>query len=203
MVDEKILSRAQARRQAMLAAATMAFLEKGFERTTLSDIVERSGGSRTTLYEQFGSKEGLLRVMIEESTARVWDVIRWKSGPPPLTEDALVEYGCVFADAISTPDAIAVYRIVFAESLRMPDVAQLFLDRGPGLMRQQLTEWFRDGQAEGRLAAGAVDDLVVAFTGLILGEVQLSAGMIIDFPDAAATRRYIRTAVRVFLNGAG
>lgn len=202
-MEGKITSRAEVRRQAMLEAATALFLEKGFEQTTLSDIVKRSGGSRTTLYEQFGSKEGLLRAMIEESTARVWDTLRWKNGPPPLTEEELVAYGCTFAEAISTPDAISVYRIVFAESLRMPDIAQLFLDRGPGLMRQQLTEWFRGAQADGKIAAGAVDDLVVAFTGLILGDVQMSCGMAVDPPDAEAMQRYIRTAVRIFLNGFG
>lgn len=202
-MDGKIKSRAEARRQAMLEAATALFLEKGFGQTTLSDIVKRSGGSRTTLYEQFGSKEGLLRAMIEESTARVWDSLRWKDGPPPLTEDDLVDYGCTFAGAISTPDAISVYRIVFAESLRMPDIAQLFLDRGPRMMRQQLTDWFSEARSEGKLIGGDVEDLVVAFMGLILGDIQVSCGMNEDLPDAETMRRYIRTAVRIFLNGVG
>lgn len=202
-MDEKIPSRAAVRRQAMLDAATTLFLEKGFERTTLSDIVQRSGGSRTTLYEQFGSKEGLLRVMIEESAARVWDAVRWKDGPLPLTEEGLVEYGCQFAKAVTTADAIAIYRIVFAESLRRPDIARLFLDLGPGRVREQVTEWFRVAQAEGRFTAGTAENLMVAYTGLLLGDVQMCCGLECHLGFTEETRHYIQTAVRIFLGGAG
>src|SRR5262245_3793367 len=52
-------SRGEARRQAMLQAAGELFLEHGFEGTSVSDVVKRSGGSLATLYAWFGSKEGL------------------------------------------------------------------------------------------------------------------------------------------------
>lgn len=204
MVDEDgAPTRAEARRRAMLDAATALFLEKGFERTTLSDIVKRSGGSRTTLYEQFGGKEGLLRAMIEESTRDVWEKVRWNGDPPPLTEDVLVEYAVRLAKAISTPDAIAVYRIVFAESPRMPDIGELFMARGPGVLRGELTEWFARTQAEGRLTAGTAEELVQGFVGLALGDAHLCIGIADQECDEAAMRHYIRVAVRIFLNGAG
>lgn len=203
MVNNKPPSRAAARRQAMLEAATALFLEKGFDATTLSDILERSGGSRTTFYAQFGGKDGMLRTIIEESTAAVWEKVRWKDGPPPLTEEELVEYGCVFSAAVSDPDVVAVYRIVFAESRRIPGVAELFMDSGPKMVFSQLTEWFSAALETGRLKAASVEELVQAYVGLVLGDQHLDCSLTCLTPNPEATRRYIRGAVRIFLHGAG
>lgn len=52
------------RRIALVAAAKALFIEKGYEGTTLGDIVERAGGSLSTLYKLFGNKDGLLEAVI-------------------------------------------------------------------------------------------------------------------------------------------
>lgn len=41
------------RRAAMLKAAHACFLERGFEKTTLSDVIALSGGFRPTLFNIF------------------------------------------------------------------------------------------------------------------------------------------------------
>src|SRR3546814_14932985 len=48
------------RQSAILDAAESLFLEQGYERTSLAEIVKRSGGSLATLYELFGKKQGLV-----------------------------------------------------------------------------------------------------------------------------------------------
>ncbi len=52
----RLTERGRQRRRAMLDAATQAFLEHGFEGTTLDMVIERAGGSRGTLYSSFGGK---------------------------------------------------------------------------------------------------------------------------------------------------
>lgn len=52
------------RHQALITAATEIFLQYGFEGATLDMIIERAGGSRTTLYKNFGDKEGLFAAVI-------------------------------------------------------------------------------------------------------------------------------------------
>src|SRR3546814_8176513 len=71
--------RAEARRRALLDAAARLFVTKGFEKTTLSDLVGTAGGSRATIYELFGSKAGLFRAMMEESNQRVVEHLDRKS----------------------------------------------------------------------------------------------------------------------------
>lgn len=58
--------RTDARRQAIVAAAWEVFRESGFERTTMSEIAERLGGSKATLYGYFQSKEQLFAAALEQ-----------------------------------------------------------------------------------------------------------------------------------------
>ena len=63
--------RGERRRAAILKAATAVFLRRGFEGATLDEVIGRSGGSRTTLYEQFGGKEGLFAAIIDDLCHRL------------------------------------------------------------------------------------------------------------------------------------
>lgn len=200
--EEKPQTRGQARRRAMLDAATELFLEKGFERTSLSDVVDRSKGSRSTLYEHFGSKEGLLRAMVEEATARVWHAANWDDIPSAVSEDGLVEMGCRLVRAVTAPEAVAVFRIVVAEGHRVPEVATLFFDLGPRILKGQMAERLRLAQAEGILSGDAPETMAQVFFGTVIGDFHLRAalGVATDWDDAAV-ERHVRTAVRIFLGG--
>jgi AcrR family transcriptional regulator len=56
---------AAATRQALLAAATALFAERGYGRTTVRDIATRAGVNQSLLFRYFGSKEALF----EEATS--------------------------------------------------------------------------------------------------------------------------------------
>lgn len=91
--------RGDARRRAILDAAWTLFLEKGFERTTLADIIALSGGSRSTVYEAFGDKDGLFETVItlkcEEFVERFRNIPFNHSDP----ERALADFGMNFVKA--------------------------------------------------------------------------------------------------------
>jgi AcrR family transcriptional regulator len=63
------MKRTLEKRQAILDAAAALFRDKGYERASMSDIGLRTGCSKTTLYGYFGSKDALLAVLVEETTA--------------------------------------------------------------------------------------------------------------------------------------
>ena len=44
------------RRKAILAAARDVFLERGYANSSIDAVVERSGGSKATVYQLFGNK---------------------------------------------------------------------------------------------------------------------------------------------------
>jgi AcrR family transcriptional regulator len=66
----------------ILTAATVLFVERGYERTTVRDVADRAGVSRTTVFWHFSDKVSLFREsfsrMLEpfrESFSRNWDGI--------------------------------------------------------------------------------------------------------------------------------
>ena len=58
-------------REAIMAAATELFRERGFRETSLGDIGAVAGVSGPAIYRYFGSKGELLSVLIEEA-AVIW-----------------------------------------------------------------------------------------------------------------------------------
>ena len=58
--------KSEERRQAILDVAREAFTQLGFENTTMSEIANRTGGSKATLYNYFSSKEELFAAVIDE-----------------------------------------------------------------------------------------------------------------------------------------
>ncbi len=206
MVQGKPQARGMARRQAMLDAATALFLEKGFEGTSLSDIVERSKGSRSTLYEQFGNKEGLLRAMIESASDRIWQMIDFDKAEPALSESGLIDMGTRFVRASLACDAIAIFRIVVAEGPRVPGIAQFFYEKGPIVVKARLTEWFAKARETGDFGrdgeTGTPEDMARVFLGCVAGDFYflraLGVGAVADDKEI---ERYVNVAVRIFLGG--
>lgn len=55
----------EARRTAIIKAAAEAFLELGYDKTSMSLIAERLGGSKATLYSYFKSKDDLMLAVLD------------------------------------------------------------------------------------------------------------------------------------------
>ena len=56
--------RTEEKREEIIRIAAELFQENGFERTSMSTISERLGGSKATLYGYFKSKEDLLLAVV-------------------------------------------------------------------------------------------------------------------------------------------
>ena len=65
--------RTEEKRQEIIRVAASLFDEHGYERTSMSMIAARVGGSKATLYGYFGSKEELLRAVLEDEANREAD----------------------------------------------------------------------------------------------------------------------------------
>lgn len=203
MTGEKAPTRGELRRQAMLDAASELFLEKGYERTSLSDIVSRSKGSRSTLYEQFGNKEGLLRAMIEQATAATWKTHAADPAADLSSPDGLFNLGMRFVRAALAPQSVAVFRVLAAETNRVPEAAQLFFELGPLTAEQVLSEPFRTSPLVQKGLA-TPEQLARVFLGSMLGV--LHARQVLGLrarPDDSELESHVRTAIHVFLYGIG
>jgi AcrR family transcriptional regulator len=133
------------RRQAILSAARELFLEKGYEATTLNDVVRRSGGSLATLYEMFENKPGLLRAMVHEHCTLISDTIdRAISAHQPPREAlwAITEH--MFAKIID-PQATALFKAALAQ----PDLGRQLYEAGPATGQAKVAEYLALQAEEG------------------------------------------------------
>lgn len=79
----------EARRAQIRAAALRAFTAKGYQRTSISDVVAESGLSAGAIYGHYDGKQALFAAVAEEVLSRRGAEIEDASGtggpPPPLT----------------------------------------------------------------------------------------------------------------------
>jgi AcrR family transcriptional regulator len=121
-------------RQAILAAARVAFAEDGYGGTAVRDIVRRTSLSPGTFYNYFPDKESIFLALVEESTARVRAVLR-----------------SARADARSLDGFVTgAYRAFFEAIADDPAMFEL-LRRNAGTVRAMLDD---------ALLAAGVDDLL-------------------------------------------
>lgn len=112
------------RHGAILDAAETLFIEQGYDRTGLAEIVRRSGGSLATLYELFGNKQGLLHAIAirwrdetkEERLGRVAT-----SGASPV--ETLMDFVRSELEIWQSPRTVALLRVLVSEGLRDRDFA--------------------------------------------------------------------------------
>ncbi|MGQ7247177.1 TetR/AcrR family transcriptional regulator [Halomonas sp. V046] len=197
---DALTPKGEARRQRLLMAARDVFLEKGFAGASVNEIVSRAGGSLSTLYKQFGSKEGLFVAAMEAQAANVWGLLEQAHHRPP--SEVLFEFAQGLIDLVFTLNHLRLVRSIAAEAERTPELGRLFLDHGPDRTRRDLADYL---QAQHRRGILRVDDPRMAaglFTGMIMGE-WLIDGMAGRLPDVTPERRdaRARACTTLFLAG--
>lgn len=163
------------RRAAIVRAAHQLFLEQGYERTTLAEIVGRAGGSLATVYKLFGNKDGLLEAVIREAAASGEALVRdaENSGLPPA--EALRLLAEWLHQHFLEPDVIALVRIVIARSISDPQFARQFFERTANRTRDAVADLFARWQAEGTAMNGEAAFLAEMFMGLFVSDLQTQA----------------------------
>jgi AcrR family transcriptional regulator len=122
-------ARGRARLAKILEAATELFLKVGYEQTSIDAILLQSGGSKSTLYAYFPTKEDLFRAVIDNlvdnsELGAALDIS--VNARAVLTEFAIARQRVVLSLRHR-----AVLRLVIAERERFPDLAQIYWERGP------------------------------------------------------------------------
>ncbi|WP_018330996.1 TetR/AcrR family transcriptional regulator [Actinomycetospora chiangmaiensis] len=181
----------------ILEVASSLFYERGIHAVGVDTIAAESGVTKRTLYDRFGSKDGLVVAYLAERDRRwrelVVDALEAAAPDPSSRVDAVFEVlatwtaangrGCSFVNAAA----------------ELPDPAH----PARALIREE-KQWLRERFADVLTEGGVADADAVAATLLLLHEgafVVLSAG---QDPDAVSEARQAAGAVvRASLGSAG
>jgi len=82
----RIVKPAAERRAEIVACAVTLFFEKGYEATTIADILERTGLSKGAFYHHFESKEELLDAFTQQATERALSAVEGLLADSSLSE---------------------------------------------------------------------------------------------------------------------
>lgn len=193
-------SRREARREAIMQAATQLFVEKGYGATSLNDVVRLSGGSLSTLYDMFGNKAGLFQAIVTHRCEMMTGLFDHPDVHSRPVGEALTEHGTRLLSVLVADDTVAAMRTVIAEALQFPELAQVFYEAGPIQGRQRVAGYLAEQMRRGVLRTDDPVEAAADFCHLVIRDAQMNAIMGLPYPDtAAAITRQVGHAVEQFL----
>lgn len=181
----------------LLASALSLFSEKGYEGTSIREIIEGAGVTRPVLYYYFENKEDLFRRLVEmkfaDFTAEIKEVLnRLDSCKDRLK--AVISRAFLLAE--NNPEAIRlILQVLFSAPLQGP-----LMDRNLLLhQRFRLLELIMaDGLANGELSGGDAQSLALVFLGIMDMHVMAKSNR----PQTRLTRELAEGLVELFFSGA-
>lgn len=173
-VQSSKLSKSERRQLEVMEVAADLFLEAGFDGVSLDAIIDRSGGSKTRIYKDFGGKKSLFN----EAIGRRCHLILASTlvGIPMdlAPREALRAFSLAFLQSVLSKEAVALHRTIAAEADRFPDLAEAFFVAGPKNVYDALTTYFTQLQSQGLLRGGKPADFARQFHGMVLSELQMA-----------------------------
>jgi AcrR family transcriptional regulator len=116
------------KRREIVTKAWELFKENGFERTTMSDISDRVGGSKATLYGYYDSKEQLFAAALEQVIRDPADEVFVHLAQPGKLKVRLLNFAHALLKARLSEDLIAVEQALISEA-RRSDLGELLRAR--------------------------------------------------------------------------
>ncbi|MEO6919252.1 MAG: TetR/AcrR family transcriptional regulator [Collimonas sp.] len=122
--------KSEERRQAIIDVAAAIFNEIGFERTSMSEISARLGGSKATLYNYFSSKEDIFVETMRQQIGQHYEAVFEQLVEGGDLRQTLQQVGAQYLKVILMPEVVAVKRLVLAHAERW-NIGKMLYERGP------------------------------------------------------------------------
>jgi AcrR family transcriptional regulator len=195
-------TKTEERRRAILEVAAAAFSELGVEATTMSEIVARLGGSKSTIYGYFPSKAELVSaVAAHTAEAKLQQVFHALDPEAPL-RDALIAFGKGYLRNLLSPHMLSATRIAQHEGERS-DQGRHYYEAGPLAGWRQMERTIRPLIASGKLRAADAWVATLHLKGLLQAELLDRALFGYAKPSGKAIDAAVERAIDVYLRAYG
>lgn len=180
-----------------MEVATATFSELGVENTTMSEIVSRIGGSKSTIYNYFPSKDELVQAVLAQAAEfRLQDAFAALDPARPLAT-ALRQFGRAYLAQLLAPEMLSATRIAQQDGARNGN-GMRFYDAGPRTGWTIVQGYLAHHAAAGTLIAGDTWVMAMHLKGLLQGEL-LERAMFGDILTASEIDGAADRAVEAFL----
>ncbi len=190
------------KREKIVRSAAKLFLERGYESVSINEIIAVVGGSKETIYSNFGNKAQLFEAVVQQLCSDV--TIRIDTRPIGSLEEQATRAAHSFVSIVLTPQIISFHRLVTSIGREFPAAGRLFYQTGPETVYRIFAEWIARHQNEGNIRADRdARRLAILFHDMLIGEQILSWLTSASGPKDRAKRidQTVELAVSVFLGG--
>jgi len=154
------------RRDEILAAAADLFLAEGYGAASINRLIERTGGSKSTLYAMFGNKERLFAAVVESIVDETEDFISAAEIESLSLRDGLVAIGERLIETATSARHIALSRLVIAESPWFPEVGRIYHERTSARFVRLIADFIASHDAP--VVVARPTEIAEMFTGMLL-----------------------------------
>jgi len=182
----------------LLESALFLFSEKGYEGTSIREIIEGAGVTRPVLYYYFENKEDLFSRLVEAKFKELVEQIEAIKNQKTSCSDRLKGIiAAAFHLAEENPEAVnLILQVFFSPPQQGPA-----LDKDALAQKRfrHLEDIMQEGLDSGELAGGDAQSLALVFLGIMDMHVMAKSNR----PETRLTRELAESLVDFFLVGAG
>lgn len=149
----------QAKRLAIIEAASQRFFDTGFAATSIEQVAADAGVSKVTIYNHFGDKRALFTAAVELECEKMRGYFSIEDTPEGTIRERLNAIGHGMIAFLSRPEMIQFERRIAAETEAEPAIGHAFLDAGPWRMKHAFAQFLSHANEVGELT---VEDPVLA-----------------------------------------
>ncbi|WP_373079937.1 TetR/AcrR family transcriptional regulator [Zhongshania sp.] len=186
------------RKSRVLEIATALFVEQGFAETSLVEIAKHAGVATRTIYQHFGNKEDIFKIVLDQRMAET------DGGLPTINEDQhlfgvlmdTAHYVCALAVG---GNAIPFQRLMVAESQRFPDLMLEIFEMLFHRLHNRIISVFENLTAKGMIPDGNHSVTTKYFIDLLLGTAPLQLTM--NWVSEGPSENELQEKVELFIAG--
>lgn len=204
-------SRRDVKLEAMITTAKELFFARGYAAVSMSDVVARVGGSKSTLYRHFPSKAALLVAVVQNiegghtlEISNAPSEAHSKSGA--IAQNTfrkwLTDFGLIAAARLTSLEFVSLQRIAAAEAAVLPEVGKAFYEAGVVPAFAQFVGQFSTAMDCGVIRRGSPELAAEHFIEMCTGwPMRLAIWGVAPPPTEAEIADQVSAAVETFLQG--
>ncbi|MDR0378637.1 MAG: TetR/AcrR family transcriptional regulator, partial [Candidatus Accumulibacter sp.] len=186
----------------LLRAAKELSIEQGALAPSLEAIVKRAGGSRRSIYTEFGGKDGLRNALMAELSAEILSTLTEGVDQENDLRATLKRFARNLVHALTSAHGTVLSRIILQGIFFSPEQARYFLEQGPGKGAKLLAKWLEAARVRGEIETHDCLAAANLFIGMVRGNLYLERALQLRPPPGEEEiETHVEAAVDIFLNG--
>lgn len=187
------------KREQIIQAASEAFLQKGYQNTSMEAIANEASVAKQTLYNYFGNKDALFEEVVNLLCSCGNEQMQAEDISSGRLEAVLQAYAQgLLADLLSTENT-ALFRMMIAEALHFPNLGKMFFQAGLEKDRLLLVDFLTRQNQAGNLKIDDIEQAALFIQGALNAYFRPKCIMTGENPGHEEIQRHIDYCIEKIL----